>query len=50
MWMIVSAPTHAESGSITPIMILYHLHCADKDATIFGQIRRSFSIESLPAV
>ncbi len=32
--MIVSAPKQAESGSITPIMILYHLHCADKDAAI----------------
>ncbi len=34
--MIVSAPKQAESGSITLIMILYHLHCADKDATILS--------------
>jgi hypothetical protein len=32
--MIVSTPKQAESGSITPIMILYHLHHADEDATI----------------
>jgi hypothetical protein len=34
--MIVSASKQAESGSITPIMILYHLRCADEDATILA--------------
>jgi hypothetical protein len=36
MRMIVSVPKQAKLGSITPIMILYHLHCADKDATILA--------------
>jgi hypothetical protein len=35
--MIVSVPTKAKSGSITLIMIFYHLHrAADKDATILA--------------
>ncbi len=34
--MIVSMPKQAELGSITQIMILYHLHHADKDATILA--------------
>jgi hypothetical protein len=34
--MIVSAPKQAKLGSITPIMILYHLHRADEDATILA--------------
>jgi hypothetical protein len=37
MRMIVSAPKQAKLGSITPIMILYHLHCVDKDATILDR-------------
>jgi hypothetical protein len=35
--MIVSAPKQAELGSSTLIMILYHLHRADKDATILAR-------------
>ncbi len=35
-WMIVIASKQAELGSITPIMILYHLYRADKDATILA--------------
>jgi hypothetical protein len=34
--MIVSVPKQFELGSITPIMILYHLQCAEKDATILA--------------
>jgi hypothetical protein len=34
--MIVSVPKQAKLGSITPIMILYHLHRADEDATILA--------------
>ncbi len=35
--MIVSTPKLAESGNTTPITILYHLHCADEDATILAR-------------
>ncbi len=36
MQMIVSVPKQAELDSITPIVILYHLHCADGDASILS--------------
>jgi hypothetical protein len=36
MWMIVSAPKQAKLDSITPIVIFYHLHCADDDAFILA--------------
>ncbi len=36
MRMIVSMPKQAELDSITPIVILYHLHCVDDDASILA--------------
>jgi hypothetical protein len=36
MRMIMSAPKQAKLDSITPIVILYHLHCADDDASILA--------------
>jgi hypothetical protein len=36
MQMIVSMPKLPKLGSTTPVTILYHLHCADEDATIFA--------------
>jgi hypothetical protein len=34
--MMVSTPKPAEAGGTTPTTILYHLHCADADATILA--------------